>query len=129
MENPKPNKWTDEYMELLISKLLRWGVIVASAVVCMGAAIFLSREGSLKPEYASFQGEPEKFRDVFQILASTLVPSGRGIIETGVLLLITIPILRVLLSVISFAKEKDRTYVLITSLVLCFLLFSLFWQR
>ena len=122
-------KWTDEYMEKLISRLLRWGVIVASLIVCIGAAIFLSREGTIKPQYATFQGEPEVFRNVWQILASTLVPSGRGIIETGVLLLITIPVLRVLLSVFSFAKEKDKVYVIITSLVLCFLLFSLFYQR
>jgi uncharacterized membrane protein len=126
MDKPK---WTDEYMELLISRLLRWGVVVASVIVCIGAVIFLSREGTLKPEYATFQGEPEKFRNVFEILASTLVPSGRGIIETGVLLLILIPILRVVLSVISFAKEKDRVYVIITLTVLCFLLFSLFYQR
>ena len=125
----KPTKWTDEYMELLISKLLRRGVLIASGVVCIGAMIFLSREGSLRPQYDAFQGEPEKFRNVYQILASTLVPSGRGIIETGVLLLITIPVLRVAVSVISFAKEKDRTYVIITSVVLFFLLFSLFYQK
>lgn len=116
-------------MELLISKLLRRGVVVASAVVCLGAVIFLSREGNLRPQYDAFQGEPEKFRNVYQILASTLAPSGRGIIETGVLLLITIPVLRVAVSVISFAKEKDRTYVVITSIVLFFLLFSLFYQK
>jgi uncharacterized membrane protein len=129
MEKPGESKWNDEYMEKLISGLLRWGVIVASAIVCIGATIFLLREGSLKPQYATFNGEPEQFRNVWQILASTLVPSGRGIIETGVLLLITIPLLRVLLSVISFGKEKDRVYVVITSIVLCFLLFSLFYQR
>lgn len=129
METPQNSKWTDDYMEKLISNLLRWGVIIASAVVCLGAAIFLSKEGMIKPQYATFTGEPEQFRNVYQILASTLVPSGRGIIETGVLLLITIPILRVLLSVVSFAKEKDRIYVVITTLVLCFLLFSLFYQR
>ncbi len=128
MEQGK-SKWTDEYMEKLISRLLRWGVIIASGIVCLGAAIFLARDGNLKPEYATFQGEPEAFRNVFQILASTLVPSGRGIIETGVLLLITIPVLRVLLSVFLFAKEKDKVYVIITTIVLCFLLFSLFYQK
>jgi uncharacterized membrane protein len=129
MEKPGGSKWNDEYMEKLISLLLRWGVIVASIIVCIGAVIFLTREGNLKPQYATFNGEPEQFRNVWQILASTLVPSGRGIIETGVLLLITIPLLRVLLSVISFGKEKDKVYVIITSVVLCFLLFSLFYQR
>jgi uncharacterized membrane protein len=129
MENKGINKWNDEYMEKLISNLLRWGVIVSSAVVCLGTVIFLAKEGMIKPQYATFTGEPEQFRNVYQILASTLVPSGRGIIETGVLLLITIPLLRVLLSVISFAKEKDKVYVVITTVVLCFLLFSLFYQR
>ena len=125
----KSSKWTDEYMELLISKLLRRGVIITSFIVCIGAAIFLYKEGGVKPNYGAFKGEPAKFKNIFQILASTLVPSGRGIIETGVLLLISIPVLRVAVSVVSFAKEKDRTYVLVTLVVLFFLLFSLFWQR
>lgn len=123
------SKWTDKYMEKLISGLLRWGVIIAASIVCLGTFIFLFKEGAIKPEYASFQGEPETFKNVFQILASTLVPSGRGIIETGVLVLITIPVLRVALSVVSFAREKDKTYVVITLIVLAFLLLSLFWQR
>lgn len=129
MEREGKTKWNDEYMAKLISRLLRWGVISASIIVCLGAFIFLTREGTMKPQYATFKGEPEQFRNVYQILASTLVPSGRGIIETGVLLLITIPLLRVLLSIISFGKEKDRAYVIITSIVFCFLLFSLFYQR
>jgi uncharacterized membrane protein len=102
---------------------------VSSVIVCIGAAIFLYFAGNMKPQYTTFTGEPETFKNVSQILASTLVPSGRGIIETGVLVLIMIPVLRVVFSVISFVMEKDRVYVIITLIVLSFLLFSLFWQR
>jgi uncharacterized membrane protein len=83
----------------------------------------------MKPQYTTFQGEPDTFKNVGQILASTLVPSGRGIIETGVLVLIMIPVIRVVLSIVSFAMEKDKFYVIITSVVLIFLMFSLFWQK
>lgn len=129
MEKHEGTEMTDQYMEKLISRLLRWGVIICSGIVCIGAAIFLFIAGNVKPEYATFNGEPEKFKDVAQILASTLVPSGRGIIETGVLLLVLVPVLRVILSAVSFAREKDKTYVVLTLVVLGLLLFSIFWQK
>ena len=50
---------------------------------------------------------------------------GRSIIELGLLVLIATPIVRVALSVILFAKERDVTYVVVTVIVLATLLFSL----
>ena len=44
----------------------------------------------------------------------------------GLLLLIATPIARVALSLIAFARQRDRMYVCITTLVLGLLLFSLF---
>ena len=50
---------------------------------------------------------------------------GRGIIQLGLLLLIATPIARVVFSVYAFARQRDRTYVLVTLVVLAVLLYSL----
>jgi uncharacterized membrane protein len=49
----------------------------------------------------------------------------RSIIQLGVLLLVATPIVRVAFSIVGFALEGDRLYVVITSLVLAILLCSL----
>ncbi|MDQ2773857.1 MAG: DUF1634 domain-containing protein, partial [Acidobacteriota bacterium] len=49
----------------------------------------------------------------------------RSIIQFGILLLIATPILRVAFSLVGFAMERDKAYVLITTVVLAILLYSL----
>lgn len=129
MTKQPADKWGDTDMELLLSKLLRYGVLVASAIVVAGCIVFLVKYGNTAPEYGKFTGEPEQFKNVFDIVSSTLSMSGRGLIEFGLLVLISIPVLRVGFSVVSFAIEKDKTYVYITLVVLVLLLFSLFGQH
>jgi uncharacterized membrane protein len=50
----------------------------------------------------------------------------RSIIRLGVLLLIATPIMRVAFCVYSFAMQKDKIYVLISTIVLTVLLYSFF---
>jgi uncharacterized membrane protein len=51
---------------------------------------------------------------------------GRAIIQCGLLLLIATPVARVLFSIVAFALEKDRLYVVLTLIVFCILIYSLF---
>ena len=62
-----------------------------------------------------------------QVGASLLTLRPQGIIALGLLLLIATPVLRVAVSVVTFALEKDRKYVVITLIVLAILLFSIFY--
>ncbi len=52
--------------------------------------------------------------------------SSRGTIQLGILLLIATPVARVLLLVLGFAWQRDRTYVLVSLVVLGLLVYSLF---
>jgi uncharacterized membrane protein len=52
-------------------------------------------------------------------------PSGRGLIQLGLLFLIATPVARVAFSVAAFALEKDTLYVAVTLVVLTLLLLSL----
>jgi uncharacterized membrane protein len=50
---------------------------------------------------------------------------GRGLIQLGLLFLIATPIARVAFSIVGFAIERDRMYVVFTLIVLAILLYSL----
>lgn len=80
-----------------------------------------------RPNYHLFRGEPIGVRTITGIVSETLSLSSRGIMQLGVLLLLATPVLRVLFSVIIFIKEKDRLYILVTSVVLVVLIYSIFF--
>jgi uncharacterized membrane protein len=117
--------WDDQRVEEIIGNLLRYGVLLAAAVVLAGAAIYLARNGAAHPDYRIFKGEPSDLRHVRGILADTRSLRGRGIIQLGLLLLIATPVARVGFSIAAFAMQRDRMYVVITLLVFLTLLYSL----
>jgi uncharacterized membrane protein len=125
----KGKSWNDSDIELYLSRLMRYGIVLASAIVITGCIIFLAKNGTSIPKYSKFIGEPEQLTNVPGIFSSFLTFSGKGFIEFGLLILISIPVLRVAFSLVSFAVEKDRTYVFITLAVLVLLLYSLFGQH
>ena len=116
---------TDQQVETILGNVLRTCVIVSAAVVVIGALIYLSRHGTDLPDYQRFKGEPADLRSVGGILKDALAISGRGIIQLGLLLLIATPVMRVLLSFVAFVKQGDKTYVIVTLIVLMILIFSL----
>lgn len=118
---------TDEQMDLIIAALLRVGVMVSAAVVLVGGIYYVVKYGANLPNYTAFHGEPREFRSVPGIVSAALALRSRGIIELGLLLLILTPIARVVFSVIAFAVQRDRTYVVVTLIVLAVLAFNLIW--
>jgi uncharacterized membrane protein len=59
------------------------------------------------------------------VVHSVINGRGRGLIQLGLLFLIATPIARVAFSVVGFAIERDRMYVVFTVIVLAILLYSL----
>ncbi len=116
---------TDRKMEQIVGVMLRWGVALAATVVLLGAAAYLARHGSDLPDYRVFHGEPASLRHVPGIVGQALAPSSRGLIQLGLLLLIATPVARVAFSVVAFALQRDRTYVVVTLIVLAALLYGL----
>lgn len=123
--NHHSGAWTDQRVEVIIGNLLRAGVVVAAAVVLVGAAVYLVRHGSAAPHYAVFQGEPTDLRTPSGVIADAVAMRGRGIIQLGLLLLLATPVARVAFSVFAFAMERDVLYVVVTLIVLAVLAFSL----
>ena len=117
--------WTDEQMEQVVGNLLRSGVVVAALVVLAGGILYLIRYGSTLPDYAVFRGEPADLRSVSGIIRDVLSLHPRGLIQFGLLLLIATPVARVAFSIFAFALQRDRTYVVVTLIVLGVLIYSL----
>jgi len=123
--NQSPLIWTDQRVETIVAVLLNVGVWVAACVVAFGGVVFLARHGGEMPSYARFVGEPAGYCTVTGIVRGSASFHGRNIIQLGLLLLIATPVARVAFSVVAFALERDRMYVVITLIVLAVLLFSL----
>jgi uncharacterized membrane protein len=117
--------WTDERMDRAIAGVLRGGVLLASALIAAGTALFLVRHGGEPASFAHFRGEPVAPRHVAGIVREALAARGRGLAQLGLLVLVATPIARVAFSVFAFAARRDRTYVGVTIGVLAILGFSL----
>ncbi len=117
--------WTDRRMDVVIANLLRSGVLLSALVVLFGGVLYLVGHGHSPTDYRAFHGEPSDLRRVGGILRDAVALSGTGIIQLGLLLLIATPVARVAFSIFGFAAEHDRMYVVIASIVLLVLAYSL----
>jgi uncharacterized membrane protein len=118
-------QWTDEKMERIIGTLLRVGVGMSAAVVVSGAVWHLAAHGGDIPRYGIFRGEPADLRSVTGVWRGLWAGDARSLIQIGLMLLIATPVARVAFASAAFAMERDRTYVVISLLVLAVLLYGL----
>jgi uncharacterized membrane protein YfcA/uncharacterized membrane protein len=117
----KQETWTAPDVTTGIAWILQIGVLLSAALIVTGTALLLTQPKALAPEHLFIFP-----RTLSQVASGLLILNPQAIILSGCLLLIATPILRVAASVIIFALERDRRYVLITLTVLAMLLFSLF---
>ncbi len=106
--------------ELVISGVLRGGVLLSVAVILAGVCYYYALRllGRLPPT---------TFPDTLaEVGAGLRAANPVAIVTAGLLVLLATPVLRVAVSIAAFAIEKDRTYVTITAIVLVILLFSIF---
>lgn len=116
---------SDRAMEILLGNLLRLGVILAGLVVLLGGILELRHHGGDIVHYSVFQAEPWPLRSVGSVWQGVLEGRPYAFIQLGLLLLIFTPILRVALSVLLFARQRDGVFTLVTLFVLGILLYSL----
>ena len=112
------DKWTDQRIEILISDLLRTGVVLAAVVTLFGGVLYLVHAGSARPEYKVFHGEPTDLQTIRGVLTNAFSGNSSGIIQLGLLLLIATPVARVAFSGFAFAIQRDKLYVFVTLVVL-----------
>ncbi|MEH1925547.1 DUF1634 domain-containing protein [Nostoc sp.] len=116
---------SEQQLEYLLSNLMKYGVLIASAVVLLGGILYLIHHGAEPAEYHFFRGEPSEFCSPIGVVKAVLSGSDRSIIQLGLLLLIATPILRVFISLLTFLLQREFIYVIVTLLVMASLTYSL----
>jgi uncharacterized membrane protein len=111
--------------ELVISGVLRGGVLLSAGLITIGVIVYYVR-------YFTGWGVASAHtipRSVGAALSAALGGHPTGIIALGLLVLLATPVVRVAVSIVAFALERDWTYVAITTVVLLILLLSFLTGR
>jgi uncharacterized membrane protein len=119
-----------ESMNLVIGRVLRYGVILSGLIIILGTIGLAVSKGTTDTGGFLIYNASTVPHDGIDVSPTGLLHglatfSAFSWIELGVVVLIATPVSRVLISVFLFAAEKDRLYVLITAVVLAILLFSI----
>lgn len=110
--------------ELLISGVLRGGVLLSAGLIAVGVITFYVSGAWRSPTAGSTY--PHTLASVWQ---GVLHGEPLAIISLGLLVLLATPVLRVIVSIVAFLLEGDRLYAAITALVLLILIASFFLGR
>ena len=114
--------------EVLIGRTLKIGVLLSLVILLCGTLVsyfgdsaYLLSVAELDRLHRPGAAMPQTIGDV---LAGAAHLHGPSIISLGLLVLIATPVARVAVSILIFARTRDRMYVGITSCVLLLLLLS-----
>lgn len=116
--------------ELIISTLLRVGVLLSVAIIVIGMAFTFAGHSDYFTSNAAFHRLtddgavfPTSPGDIFDGVAHL---NGPAIVMVGLYLLILTPVMRVGVSILAFVHERDHAFVYITTFVFLVLIGSLF---
>ncbi|HYM23442.1 MAG TPA: DUF1634 domain-containing protein, partial [Vicinamibacterales bacterium] len=115
---------SDHAIQQGIGNVLRAGVLVAGGVTLMGGLLLLAQHGGDPAAFGTFRGEPPLLKSLTTIVRGALAFDGTALAQLGLVLLIATPVARVALTLVAFAIQKDRTYVVITAIVLALLVYG-----
>ena len=127
---PGPSPELVRKVELLISNLLRIGVIASLLVVVAGLLLSFIHHPAYLHSAAELTQVISPSRTPWHTLAGLIEGlqhfRGEAIIMAGLLLLIATPVMRVAVSIVAFFIERDWIFVIVTSFVLAMLILSFF---
>jgi len=124
-----PERFSDHAVEQVVGRMLRFGVSIAAVVVVVGGALLLVQHGGTPVAYSVFHGEPDGLRSITGILRGVMAMQSESIVQLGLLLLIATPVARVAFTLVAFILQRDRTYIIVTTIVLALLLYGLVFGR
>jgi uncharacterized membrane protein len=110
----------------VLAAILRAGVLISAAIIVLGIALFIHRRGIgvilFAPRGLPGGGaeDPSTIRELIDSVQSNAhLPA--AVTDIGLLTLMVTPVLSVIVSMVSFARWRDWTYVFLAALVLCML--------
>jgi uncharacterized membrane protein len=117
------------FLESVISKLLRAGVMVSVALIVVGSVLtfvqnptYLTSFDRPRPVVPSDAKSPHAISIFTEGLSQY---RGEAIVTLGLMVLLATPVARVCVSIAAFTYYRDRIYICLTVAVLCLLLLSL----
>ncbi len=113
-------------LETIVSLVLRFGVLLSLGITAVGVILLFTTDPTQAVVPTSGVPTPQSPAAVFAALGQ-LQPT--AVIQTGLMLLIATPVLRVAVSVVAFLMEEDFVYTIVTLFVLGVLLLSFFLGR
>lgn len=116
--------FSEHELQILIGNLLRWGVFISMGIVIVGVLLFLVQKGGHPTDFTVF--DSSKVFDTNAFFSGLAAFKSEAVITLGVICLILTPVLRVVFAIIGFAMEKDRMYVIISTIVLLVIISSIF---
>jgi uncharacterized membrane protein len=115
-------------MERVIGVMLLVGVLASTIIVLFGGAVYVWRHAHMAVHYRVFRGESSDLRRLAGIWEDVKAFSGRGIIQLGLMLLVSLQVLRVILTGALFVKSRDAVFIFISGLVLALLMYGLVFE-
>lgn len=115
----------DSTLDLILSRVLMWGMILAIVTTVIGGVLLLRQQGTDIVNHSIFKGEPADLTHVSTIILEAFRGDALSIIQLGLLLMIITPVARILSCLIIFAYQRDRLYVVLSGFVFAVLVFSL----
>jgi uncharacterized membrane protein len=124
-QNHEHGHFDDRRMEMIMGRLLQVGVLLASFVMLIGGILYIRAHHGEMPDYRVFSSEPQRLRHFGGVMRGIKFGDPAAIIQLAVLLLIATPVARVVFALVAFLIERDKLYVVISSIVLAVLLYGL----
>jgi uncharacterized membrane protein len=115
-------------MENWISHVLRWGVMTSALVILVGGSIFLVAGPAARDPHTLHQlihheySNPSSLKDNITGLKQHRALS---IVNLGLLLLVLTPVMRVGMTFLLFARQKDWLFAAVTAVVFSILLLGI----
>jgi uncharacterized protein len=124
--DPKKPIQVKEYTSRIIGWILRGGVILSATIILIGLLLLLLHPGGILGPGVSLGVFPHTLG---QVWSGLLLLQPQAIIVLGLLFLIATPVITVTTSIVAFAVERDRRFVVIAMIVLVILITSLLIGR
>jgi len=129
MNEPRSPRLTDDQIDQVIGRVLQIGMLTAAIVTLVAGVLYLQRHGGTVADYHTFKGVAESLKSLSGIGHGVMAGQRAAMVQLGLVLLILTPIARVTLTLGAFVIQRDRLYVLLTSIVLTVLVYGLFWAH
>ena len=121
-------KVNDKTMQHAVGNVLKYGVWSVLLVGIIGGLILIWSHGDRTIDYSTFRENDQSiFQVVDEILHGVIRMDGRSIVYLAIIMLFLTPLFRLILSLISFLVEGDYMYVIITTIVLIIIAFSVYF--